>query len=166
MAKKSTKVRKVRSEKDKTTLVTALAYIVLGALFCVFKASLVGWLMMAAGIAMVALGVWEILKKDLVTGVIYIAIGALFLLGIIEAITAIILIVIGVVLVAKGVLDIYNAFKGSRVSVYDLLVGVISVVVGILLVVSKWQFVDWLFIVVGVVMIVEGILVFFGKRLG
>ena len=164
MAKK-TKVRRVMTANDKATLMTALMYIVLGALFIIFRAQLIKWLMVAAGVVLIAAGVWEIVKKDLVTGVVLIAVGVLFLLGFIEAITGIVLLILGVVLVAKGVLDLVNAFKASKVSVLSVVAAVITISIGVLLIVAKWQLVDWVLIVVGAIMIVDGILIFFGKKL-
>lgn len=164
MAKK-TKVRRVMTANDKATLMTALVYIVLGALFIIFRTQLITWLMIAAGIVLIAAGVWEIIKKDLVTGIVLIAVGVLFLLGIIEAITGIVLLILGVVLVAKGVLDLVNAFKASRVSVLSVVSAVITIAIGVLLIVSNWKLVDWVLIVVGAIMIVDGILIFFGKKL-
>lgn len=164
MAKK-TKVRRVMTANDKATLMTALMYIVLGALFIIFRTQLITWLMIAAGVVLIAAGVWEIVKKDLVTGVVLIAVGVLFLLGLIEAITGIVLLILGVVLVAKGILDLVNAFKASRVSVLSVVAAVITIAIGVLLIVAKWQLVDWVLIVVGAIMIVDGILIFFGKKL-
>ena len=41
----------------------------------------------------------------------------------------------------------------------------ILIVIGVLLIVSKWQFADTFLIVVGVILIVDGVLMFFGKKL-
>ena len=42
---------------------------------------------------------------------------------------------------------------------------ILGIVIGVLLIVSKWQFADTFLIVVGVILIVDGVLMFFGKKL-
>ena len=65
-SKKSTKSTKTIS----TSLLTAIAYIVIGALFVIFRTAALGWLMTAVGIILIAVGVYYVIRKDLVKGLI------------------------------------------------------------------------------------------------
>ena len=52
MAKKEskTKVKRIRSTEDKNLLISALVYIVLGAMLCIFRTQMLNWAMTVAGI--------------------------------------------------------------------------------------------------------------------
>ncbi len=52
MAKKEskTKVKRIRSTEDKNLLISALVYIVLGAMLCIFRTQMLNWAMTIAGI--------------------------------------------------------------------------------------------------------------------
>ena len=78
MAKKEgkTKVKRIRSTEDKNLLISALVYIVLGAMLCIFRTQMLNWAMTVAGIIAIVIGVLAILKGDLVYGIDTAAIGA------------------------------------------------------------------------------------------
>ena len=166
MAKK-TKVRRVRTANDKATLLTALTYIVLGLLFvfCGIYPDILKWIMLGVGILIAAFGVYELVKRDYVTGLVMIVVGILFALGVVDAIITIMLIVIGVVLAVLGAYELIIAFKSSRVAISDIISAILSIVAGIFLIVAGSSIITWAFIVVGVIMFVDGILIFFGKKL-
>ena len=42
---------------------------------------------------------------------------------------------------------------------------VLTLAVGVMLIVSKWALIDWFFIVMGVIFIVDGVLGLFGKKM-
>ena len=83
MAKKEskTKVKRIRSTEDKNLLISALVYIVLGAMLCIFRTQMLNWAMTIAGIIAIVIGVLAILKGDLVYGIVTAAIGALIILS-------------------------------------------------------------------------------------
>lgn len=164
MAKNKTKVKRVKTTNDKNLLISALIYIVLGAMLCIFRKDLLGWAMTIAGAVAIVVGVLAILKGDLVYGIVTAAIGVLIILGG-WLFVDLILLVLGVVFAVKGVLEILACLKTSKVNLTALLAAIFTLVIGILLIVSKWAMVDTFLIVIGVVLIVDGVFMFFGKKL-
>ena len=140
----------------------AALYILIGVLFIVFKSGMLNWLMTIAGIVFIALGIYDIIKKNMTNGIIEAVIGVVIILGgwlFVE----VVLIIFGALLCGKGVSDLIAAFQGSR-NVMNIIVAILTLVVGILLIVSKWVMLDWFFIVLGVVFIVEGGLQLLGNK--
>lgn len=140
---------------------TAVAYIVIGVLFCIFRSGLLDVLLTVVGALFVIAGIIElILNKNLSSGLLNIAIGAIIILGgwlFLE----IVLIVFGVLLILKGVKDIFEADgKGALALVSALL----TVVVGVLLITSKWLMLDWFFIILGAFFMIAGLFRLFGNR--
>ena len=67
--------------KISNNTVAAVLYVLVGVLFCIFKASMLNWLLTAAGIVFIVLGVLDILKKNLVNGIVEAVIGVVILVG-------------------------------------------------------------------------------------
>lgn len=150
------------NKKVSNSVMYAVLYILIGVLFIVFKSSMLNWLMTIAGIVFIALGIYDIIKKNMTNGIIEAVIGVVILLGgwlFVE----VVLIIFGALLCVKGVSDLIAAFQGSR-NVMNIIVAILTLVVGILLIVSKWVMLDWFFIVLGGVFIVEGGLQLLGNK--
>lgn len=142
------------TKKVSNNIIAAILYILLGVLFIVFKSGMLNWLMTIVGIVFIALGVYDIIQRRLANGIIEAAIGVVVILGgwlFVE----IVLIVLGALLVVKGASDLIALCKGSK-DVMGIIVAALTIILGILLIVSKWAMLDWMFIVIGVVFIVEG----------
>ena len=150
------------SKKVSNGVVYALLYIVLGVLFIVFKSGMLNWLMTIAGIVFIALGIFDIIKKRLTQGIIETVIGVVIIVGgwlFVE----IVLLVFGVLLILKGVTDLIKACQSKSKDFSKILCAVITAIVGILLVVAKWVTLDWFFIVLGAVFIIDGLFALFNK---
>lgn len=142
------------SSKVTNNMVYALLYVIVGILFIVFKSGMLNWLMTIIGVVFIALGVYDIIKKKITNGIIEAAIGVVIIVGgwmFVE----IVLIVFGALLIVKGVTDLISLFKGSK-NVVSIIVAILTIALGVLLIVSKWVALDWMFIVIGIVFIVEG----------
>jgi hypothetical protein len=72
------------------------------------------------------------------------------------------LIVFGVLIVVSGVNELLGV-KNSK-KILDFVFPIITILIGAMLVVAKWIVVDWFFIVVGVVFIVNGVMALLGER--
>lgn len=142
------------SNKVTDNMVYALLYVIVGILFIVFKSGMLKWLMTIIGVVFIALGVYDIIKKNLTNGIIEAAIGVVVIVGGLVFVE-IVLIVFGALLIVKGALDLISLLKGSKDAV-AIIVAILTIALGVLLIVSKWVAVDWMFIVIGVVFIVEG----------
>lgn len=150
------------SKKVSNGVVYALLYIVLGVLFIVFKSGMLNWLMTIAGIVFIALGIFDIIKKRLTQGIIETVIGVVIIVGgwlFVE----IVLLVFGALLIVKGVTDLIKACQSKSKDFSKILCAVITAIVGILLVVAKWVPLDWFFIVLGAVFIIDGLFALFNK---
>lgn len=150
------------SKKVSNGVVYALLYIVLGVLFIVFKSGMLKWLMTIAGIVFIALGIFDIIKKRLTQGIIETVIGVVIIVGgwlFVE----IVLLVFGALLIVKGVTDLIKACQSKSKDFSKILCAVITAIVGILLVVAKWVTLDWFFIVLGAVFIIDGLFALFNK---
>ena len=150
------------NKKVSNGVVYALLYIVLGVLFIVFKSGMLNWLMTIAGTVFIALGIFDIIKKRLTQGIIEAVIGVVIILGgwlFVE----IVLLVFGALLIVKGVTDLIKACQSKSKDFSKILCAVITAIVGILLVVAKWVTLDWFFIVLGAVFIIDGLFALFNK---
>lgn len=150
--------------KFNTNLTSALMYIIIGALFCIFKASVLGWLLTIAGVLFIVFGVIDLTKGGTTSGIINIAIGAVILLGgwfFVE----VVLIVFGILLSIKGAVALANALKALNKSVFDIVFSALTLVVGIMLIVSKWAMFDIFFVIMGLTFIIDGVLELFGAKI-
>ncbi len=148
------------AKKSKTNdIISALLYIAVGILLCVFRAGLLNWAMTAIGIVMIVVGVLKALKKEVISGVILAAVGVVLIMGG-WMFVDIILLILGAVLAVNGLLDLFRALK--RKNVASTVAAVITMVVGVALIISKWALLDWLFIIIGAVLIVDGVLMALG----
>lgn len=153
-----------KTKKVNSSLLTALMYIVVGLLFCIFRASVLNWLLTIVGVLFIVLGVLDALNKNWVPAAVDVAIGAIIILGgwlFVE----IVLIVFGVLIALKGVTSLMDALKPRKKSIADIVFAGLTIFVGVMLVASKWLMLDWFFIVLGIVFIVDGILELCGKQL-
>ena len=150
------------SKKVTNGTVYALLYIILGVLFIVFKSGMLNWLMTIAGIVFIALGIYDIIKKNLNQGIIEAVIGVVIIVGgwlFVE----LVLIVFGAMLIIKGVMDLIAAFRTKSKNVSRIICSIITLVVGILLILAKWVALDWFFIVLGAVFIIDGLFALLNK---
>ncbi|MBE5737640.1 MAG: hypothetical protein E7348_04485 [Clostridiales bacterium] len=144
-------------------MIQAIAYLVIGILFCVFQSGMLGWLMTAVGVLLVVMGVSDALSKDYVSAIIKIAVGIVIALGgwlFVE----IVLLVLGIVVIINGAKQLLAALKSNKKDIKELVISIVTIVFGVMLVVSKWAMMDWLFIIIGVLIALEGVLMLLGKK--
>lgn len=151
------------SKKMDAKLLTAVLYIVIGVLFCIFRAALLQWLLTIVGVLFVVQGVLSLVKKDMVSGAVSLVIGLLLIIGG-WTFVEVIMIVFGVLMIVKGVLDLLEALKRKN-NVVPIVFACLTLAVGVLLIVSRWAMLDWLFILIGVFFIADGVLGLLGKSL-
>ncbi|MBQ7340499.1 MAG: hypothetical protein IJW43_06575 [Clostridia bacterium] len=153
---------KKKKSLSTNTLITALVYAVIGVLLVVLRGGSLDILMTIVGALFVILGVFDALKSNtLMKGIIEIGIGvAIIVCG--WLIADIVLLVFGVLLVVKSAIDI---FKNIKSSFSQLLPAIICLVIGIMLIVSKWALLDLICLITGIFFIVNAVLVFLGKKI-
>lgn len=164
MAKAKSKSSKKISNQS---LITAIALIVIGVLFCAFRSSLISVLMTVVGIVLIALGVYDIVKKRLWQGIIELVVGIVIIVcG--WTIINLTLLILGLVFIAYGIYCLVNVMPSfKREKGFNKFLVIIKplllIIFGILLVVAKWAMGDIICIIIGVVAIVDGILMLIGK---
>ena len=148
---------KIKAREIKYKFVDAIAYILIGVLFCVLKSSVINWLLTIVGAILIALGIYNITKKETTSGarIIVILGGWLFV--------EIILIILGVLLLIKGILDLVSAIS-TKLDTLSIVYACINILIGVMLIISKWALLDWFFIILGIIFIINGALVFFRKE--
>lgn len=144
-------------------MIQAIAYLVIGILFCVFQSGMLGWLMTAVGVLLVVMGISDALSKDLVSAIIKIAVGILIALGG-WLFVGIVLLILGIVVIINGAKQLLSALKPKNKDIKELIIAIVTIVFGVMLVVSKWAMIDWLFIIIGVLIALEGLLMLLGKK--
>lgn len=151
--------RKMKQQGN-SALLTAALYLLVGILFCVFKGGVLGWLFTVVGILFLVQGVLSILAKDTVSGAISLVIGLVLLIGG-WTIVEIILIVFGILMLVKGGATLFALLNGKP-SAMQLLTAAGTIIIGILLIVSRWVALDWFFIIMGLFFIVDGVISLLG----
>lgn len=144
---------------DWASIANALLYVVIGILFIVFKSQMLGWAMTVAGILFIISGIVSLFQGMTFSGIVSIALGAIILLGgwlFVE----IVLIVFGVLLAVRGMVALFGAMKPFRL--WDVVVAILTVVLGVMMVVSKWVVLDWFYILIGVIFLVNGAIALVG----
>ena len=133
----------------------ALLYILTGLLLCIFRAQVLNVLLTVIGALFIAYGVIFLLRDEWTGGAVSLVIGIVLILGgwlFVE----IVLIIFGILLTLKGVSDLVTAIR-FRMPL-AIIFACLTLAIGILLVVSYWAMLDWFFILLGVIFIVNGIL--------
>ena len=144
-----------------TNILNCVLYAVIGILLLVFQSSSLNILFTVVGILFIALGVYDIIMKSLVRGAIEAAIGiAILICG--WTIAKWVLLIFGILLIVKGALDlIQNLHKGLIAWVMPI----VTIVLGVLLVISNFKALDILFIIAGIIFLVNAVLALFGTSL-
>ena len=145
----------MKTLKSSSNLIAAILYIVIGILFVAFRAATLNWLMTIVGILFIVYGVLFLIGGFYVEGVIGLIIGILLIIGG-WAFVDIILLIFGILAVIYGIYGLVMAI--NRGDVLGIISNGVMLVVGILLIIARWQLVDWLFIVIGIIFIIDGVL--------
>ncbi len=151
------------AKKQSFNLSSPLLYIILGALLFIFGLELIGLLMTIAGIFFVVMGIVDLVRRRVVSGVVNLVIAAIIIyLG--WAIGEIVLTILGIIIVAKGVLDLFSLLKHKRVNVLNVIFVVLTVAIGLMLAVSPSGFLQTAMKIAGALLIVDGILGLIGAK--
>ena len=159
MAKKSSSKSKSISNN---TLLTALLYTLVGIMFIVFRSATLKWGLVAIGALTIVYGIIMIVNKNLVSGIIYLIIGILLIISAFLFLSYV-LIALGALLVIQGIVYMLKELRGKKRTL-NIIVALVTIIIGILLIVSKFVFFDWFLIIIGIVLIVDGILMLLGVK--
>lgn len=153
-------------------LISGVALIILGILFCALRAGFVSILLTIAGVVLIILGALALVGRNWTLGIIEVAVG-IVIIACGWTIVDITLLILGIAFIAYSVYQMIITIplikgKPAKDIVLSLLNPILLLILGIILVVAKWQMIDAIFIVIGVVSIVAGIIMimknFFGNE--
>ena len=145
-------------------LFRALMYIVLGALFIILKGEVISIAMTAVAFYLIVTGILALSKKMTNTGVIYLVCG-LIVLFFGWVFVSVAVYVIAALLLIYGILQLINVSKLRIKGFKKYLEPILNIVIGLCFLLNLGNTIDWIFYVLGILFIVEGILtLLFSKR--
>ena len=142
---------------NSSELLTALLYIVVGILFCIKQDAMIDILLTIAGVVLIVKGVLDIVAKRVASGVIAAVAGlAMLLLGwVFKSIIHIAIVIFGIVILIKAIQNIFEILK-RKYTVLEMVGAILAAVIGVLLIFNGWGMVNWVFILVGIALILDG----------
>jgi len=152
-----------KRKRDYTPYINAILTLLLGVLFIVLKRDVISYAMTAFGIVMIILAVLDLVDRLVVPAIIKAVIGVMAIVfG--WVIVSAALYIMAALLIIYGLVQVYELarthVKANRVG-YTILIYAIplaSVAAGLCLLFYQNGTVDWVFIVTGVLLIIEGVL--------
>jgi uncharacterized membrane protein HdeD (DUF308 family) len=148
-------------------LASAVMMLVLGVLFIWKQSAVINIATWVLGIALIALGVVDLLSKNLFSAIVKATLGVVILvLG--NTLIDIALTIIAIIMIVLGAVQFFEIFR-RRASGTERLFALISaalyIVIGVLLFLGHRM--DWMFIVIGIFMIVDALCdIAYGARAG
>ena len=140
-----------------SNIISAFIYITIGVLFCIFKQEIVSWAMTITGILLIVKGVMDAISNRTTPAVIAIIIGAL-LIALRFILVDFIVKVFGIILVVSGISQLANGTKKKAISLITCLLTVIG---GCLIIFFSGETLSLMFIISGIVFIIDGVIAFF-----
>ena len=143
-------------------ILNAALYVLAGLLFCILRGEVLSILFTVVGILFVVKAILHFLAKHYPNGAFSAVIGLILLIGG-NLIVDVVLIVFGVFWIVQGALSLFAHVRSKNPAPMALLASAGTLLIGILLCVSNWLVVDWVFLIIGIVMIVDGVMSLFGS---
>ena len=148
------------AKKSDSELFSSLLYIIIGALLVIFRSQTLGWAMTIAGIVFIVSGILDLVKKNQTSGAVSLIIGiAILVLG--WAAAQIVLLVLGILIAIKGIVALIDVLKKKNKGILEILFPILSIVVGLML--AFGNALDIMIIIVGVLLIVDGVIGLLGS---
>ena len=148
------------AKQKNSELYSALLYIIVGVLLVIFRSETLGWAMTFAGIFFVISGILDITKNNVTGGAVSIIIGIVILiLG--WTLTKIVLLVLGILIAIKGIIALCRVLMQKRTNLAMILYPIFSIIVGLMLAFGNGL--DVMIIIVGVLLIADGVLGLFNS---
>ena len=148
-------------KKTGLNISSPILYIVLGALLVIFRSQMLNWAMTIAGIFFVVMGALDLKKKKNSSGIINLVIG-IAILGLGWTMLQLVLLVLGVLIAIKGVIELLEVLKRTRRNALQLVSPILTIVIGIAL--AFGDALGDLIAIVGILLIADGLLSLFSSR--
>ena len=150
--------------KNSSYLVSAAVKLALGILFVILKAEVVGICITLLGVALLVMGILDLVHSDIAGGIVKIVLAAaVTLIG--WLLLEVALIVLGIVLLINSIIDIVKiiitAVQNKGVNILAVVLGLIepalALVASIFLITSRGTAIEWAVIIAGIILIVNGV---------
>ena len=140
-----------------SSLMTAVLTIALGIVFVIKRGGVLGLAVSLVGIVLIIAAIFDLVKKDTTAAIIkgVIGIGVLVFGNLFIHLA---LYLIAIMLLMMGLLQLVQAIRNKNRNAIAWITPVLSVLAGICLLFQQGSSVDWIFVMVGIVLIIEGIL--------
>lgn len=143
--------------EQKNNMLGSLASVILGVLLLIFRSGALNWILTAAGVLLIVWGIVRLTNNDMASGIPAVIIGLLLAFGG-WFFVKVALAILGLLLIIRGGQNL----AGRTEQGFDLsmLNPILTIVVGVGLMISPWKMLDWVFVVIGIVLLVRGVLGF------
>lgn len=154
----------------KENILAGATLITIGLLFCLFRTDIIVFILAILGIFLIGVGLYDLYKKN-TTGFLY-----KFVIGVIILLTGIFLVklalvLIGIFITAFGIIEFSNINETLRVvpnnffkKALCVMFPIIKMVVGLLLIINTFGTLDWIFIVAGILIAIDGVGLLFDNK--
>lgn len=147
--------------------VTSIALIIIGVLFIIYKSEIISIAMSLIAVALIVMGVIDLVRRSVVSGVVKIVFGALVLAAG-WLFVKLALYVLAAFLLIAGVVDLYKLLKLkikklSLSVIMHLIQPAIYVLVAICLFFNQGGTLSWVFTVSGIFFIIDGVVALIGS---
>lgn len=139
-------------------IISAILTIALGVLLIAMRGEMISVFMTILGVALIVLGTIELIQKCVTQAVIKIVVGGLIILFGWTLVSAVLYIIAAFLLIV-GILGLYDCLRyhvkclrGIEI-LKEISIPVICILIGVTLFFNVW---DWIFIVAGILTIIEG----------
>ncbi len=164
MEKKTESGAQQRNSKNilqSNQIVTSITYIIIGVLFCAFQTQMMNILLTILGVLMIFAGFYNIMKKEHVEGIFQIVLG-IIIIACGWTILDLSLLILGICLISYAIYILASNFRTyaklpAKSVMRQVAMPILILIVGILLMVSKWAFSDAICIAIGVMFILGGL---------
>ena len=138
-------------------LLSSIATIILGILFLIFKGEVISIAMTILGVALVVLSVLDFLNNKSTPAIIKLILG---LIAIIFGwfLVSLALFVLAALMLVMAIMEIIELSKyvNNPISVY--IAPILKIVVAVCLLFNQGGTIDWVFIIAGIILIIQGVL--------
>ena len=148
------------AKKTNFKLFSSLLYIIIGALLVIFRSQTLVWAMSIAGFVFVISGILDLVQENWAGGAVSLIIGiAILILG--WAFAQIVLLVLGILIAIKGIVALIDMLKKTSKGLLEIIYPILSIVVGLML--AFGNALDIMIVIVGVLLIVDGVIDLLGS---
>ena len=144
----------------KDNLIAAISFILIGILFCIFQSKILSWILTIVGVLLIILAIMDLVNKknqqaliELISGAVILIFGWLL--------TEVALVIAGICITALGIKNFVSLNNLAGLSlgkkILAILKPICEMAVGLILIVNTFAAVNWIFIIIGVIAIVNGI---------